>query len=697
MSNHKLTCPTCAARLKSARPLPAGQSIKCPKCCARFPASAAASNHPAPQSPDPGPPRPPSQNPEVRDAIHGPGGPNSPAAPQEPLQERERKEGNPARNRRFVVGAAVVFLVALGITLALATSGTGHQQPEPAEKAAGVEDPHKRTEASSKAAPPVPETSAERARGDEAEVLAPGEPPLTQAWLNQWIAYIEWLLDIRLTEAQCRECQQLWVQHWKETEQAKKDRFWAYANAELKWSSEAAKWTAAARDDLRIGRQLLLVADLRKSFDPDDRMLLAHYEAAHKPGGECNPILVAGTPPLTQEIVDTWRRFIEWVLDIRLTEPQRHVYQYLFINDWKKSHQAAKDNLFKTITKGLPAELPLLNEHSRKRLRAELQPKFLTLYRNSSGVELSQWLLAVYESAHEPGEDGNGVLLPGAPALTEWIAFETVGGKPIEGKYGAFAWPIVWKLRKPAGEKGGVIIQRVTITGNAWYLDDKKQKQPIPLDRRDMVFFHLKSPYAEAWQVDPGDTTPQNKYRSEIPKESGVFRLLKDDGVDLTGIKADDSYCLRAEGGPANIDNPNPTNLTGLMIGRGGHREDSGGEIHFHGEATYYDGLSIKDLQRDLKWLKEGENLRRAWQTGAGGLATLDLEDPATLRKFQDYLLRWAVPSSDGFADQGPEWLSGPDTLYVSEPSPLQTVVRDLEATWEPGERTRVRVSVTLK
>src|SRR6266851_1901114 len=123
MSNHKLTCPSCAARLKSAGPLPAGQRIKCPKCCARFPASAAANNHPAPQSPDPGPPRPPSQSPEVRDAIRGPGGPNSPAAPREPFQELETKEGNPGRNRHFVVVAAVVFLVVLGITLALATSG----------------------------------------------------------------------------------------------------------------------------------------------------------------------------------------------------------------------------------------------------------------------------------------------------------------------------------------------------------------------------------------------------------------------------------------------------------------------------------------------------------------------------------------------------------------------------------------------
>jgi hypothetical protein len=346
---------------------------------------------------------------------------------QESAQESENKEGRPGRDSALVVGGIVVLLVALGITLALAISGTVQHKPGPAPKVAPVEDPpkqvggisHPRPEATSKVALPAPETPAPLAGPGGPKALAPGEPPLTQDWLNRWTAYTEWMLDIRLTGQQRRECQQLWVQHWKETGQSRKDRFWAYATGELKWSDAVAKRSEAERNELRAQQQPLFLAGLRRSSDPDERMLVALYEAAHKPGGEQNPILVAGTPALTQDMVDTWRRFVEWVLDVRLTEQQRQEYQHLFINDWKKSHQAAKDYLLKTATAGLLGQLPLLNDHTRNLLRAEVRPKVLADLRNGSGAELSRWLLAIYESAHRPGGERNPVLVPGNPALTQ--------------------------------------------------------------------------------------------------------------------------------------------------------------------------------------------------------------------------------------------------------------------------------------
>jgi hypothetical protein len=293
-------------------------------------------------------------------------------------------------------------------------AGGGHRQPE--NQSAGG----RRQEAAQPLplASPVPTAVPD----NTARLAAPGQPPLTQDWWNQWLAHTEWLLDIRLTEPERRECQRLWVQRWQQTDQATKDRFWTSANATLQWSSEVAKRTEAERGDLRAQQQTRLLARLRKSPEPDERMLLAAYDAAHEPGGERNPILVSGTPPLAQEMVDQSRRMIEWVLDIQLTEQQHREYQQRFVSEWKKLDQAARDRSFTTGGTELPAQLPLLSRYQRNLLRAGLQPKFLTRLRQPSGTELSPWLLALYETTHRPGGDRNPILVPGTPALTQRMA-----------------------------------------------------------------------------------------------------------------------------------------------------------------------------------------------------------------------------------------------------------------------------------
>jgi hypothetical protein len=121
------------------------------------------------------------------------------------------------------------------------------------------------------------------------------------------------------TNESARQRQDLWLQSWQNASLAKRTRFWASANAELDWSREIAQLPEAERSELLARKQPLVVANLRKSTDPDERLLMALYEAAHQAGGEANPILVAGNPPLTLDTVNTWRRFMEWILDIHLT------------------------------------------------------------------------------------------------------------------------------------------------------------------------------------------------------------------------------------------------------------------------------------------------------------------------------------------------------------------------------------------
>jgi hypothetical protein len=145
-------------------------------------------------------------------------------------------------------------------------------------------------EPQSEAATPAPQTTVQPRKNESTNVLAPGEPRLTQEWLNQWLAYTEWLLDIRLTDAQRRECQCFWVKHWQQTEQARKDRFWVNANAELEWFADIRSRSENVRNELRAPKQQFFVAALRQSSDPDERMLVAVHDAAHKvPASEAPP------------------------------------------------------------------------------------------------------------------------------------------------------------------------------------------------------------------------------------------------------------------------------------------------------------------------------------------------------------------------------------------------------------------------
>src|SRR5688572_20176732 len=46
-------------------------------------------------------------------------------------------------------------------------------------------------------------------------VLASGNPPLTQAMVNNTMKFLEWALDINLSPAQLSQAQQIIVQSWK--------------------------------------------------------------------------------------------------------------------------------------------------------------------------------------------------------------------------------------------------------------------------------------------------------------------------------------------------------------------------------------------------------------------------------------------------------------------------------------------------
>lgn len=433
----KFTCPACAAHLTSVKPPLAGSRFHCPQCGAHFPVPMAVSMGATPTRAASRSQERPSGVPDLPNDIYGAGGPNGQAEPQESPVDLVETKGHTIRSRALVAGGGLVFLLAVGITLAVTLStstSTSNPAPEVAKAPLGYR-PEQGTQRESAAPLPAPAQEARRpqpepdqkaAKADEpprdvAGVLADGKPPLTQVFLDRWFAYLEWLFEIRLTEPQRRDCRELWVQHWKETDQLKKDRFWLYANAELQWWNKVAKQSEAERAELRAEKRLPFLARLGKSTDRLERLLLELYQSAHEPGAERNPILVATIPPLTQDMVDEGRRLLQWVLDVRLTAPQRQVFQESVMKSWLNMDESWKDGFLQRLQ--VWNVITQLGDAEQTRLREKLRPELLAQLRSAPADEASQCLLEMYDKQHNErlvggrnlADGPDQVLVPGNP------------------------------------------------------------------------------------------------------------------------------------------------------------------------------------------------------------------------------------------------------------------------------------------
>ncbi|MFN2492448.1 MAG: hypothetical protein ABR501_06145 [Pyrinomonadaceae bacterium] len=145
-------------------------------------------------------------------------------------------------------------------------------------------------------------------------------------------------------------------------------------------------------------------------------------------------VLVAGTPPLTQEMVNRFFTFIEWLLDASLThEQQVHIRQALK-DDWtsKKTGQIQEDMDLLELDASLAQRPAEEREYMRQQLRAQFL-KEADLKKEDKNL---QWLKEIYESAHQPIVVGNPPLTrQAADAYAELFGFmiaEVAGVPPIE-------------------------------------------------------------------------------------------------------------------------------------------------------------------------------------------------------------------------------------------------------------------------
>ena len=144
-------------------------------------------------------------------------------------------------------------------------------------------------------------------------------------------------------------------------------------------------------------------------------------------------ILAQGDPPLTQEMVDRYNLFFEWLLDAPMTQEQRQRIQDAVVADWK----AGRSTEIQTAVKIVQAQeqIEQKTESERDLLRASMQPKVLDPLRKQPDNESARWVLALYDNAHKPIATGTVPLTRQmADSFIEMLCFmhnQAVSGEPF--------------------------------------------------------------------------------------------------------------------------------------------------------------------------------------------------------------------------------------------------------------------------
>jgi hypothetical protein len=116
-------------------------------------------------------------------------------------------------------------------------------------------------------------------------------------------------------------------------------------------------------------------------------------------------VLAAGDYALTRDMVSRFAGFIEWLLDVPLTSAQRQEVEASLLAAWQSGDQQEIQDVVETLA--LEADVSRLTEAERALVREQAQPGLLEELRKTPDTEAAQWVLAVYESGHQPLADGD--------------------------------------------------------------------------------------------------------------------------------------------------------------------------------------------------------------------------------------------------------------------------------------------------
>src|ERR1700682_6081949 len=112
-------------------------------------------------------------------------------------------------------------------------------------------------------------------------------------------------------------------------------------------------------------------------------------------------------PPLTESMVTRYINFTAWFYEIPFTQSQRDKIRAILLRDWKKPEEIKNDMSWLSMAADFAKGSPDVREF----IRCDLQARNLKAMRANKDPD-AQWLVTVYDEAHQPIAAGN-------PPLTE--------------------------------------------------------------------------------------------------------------------------------------------------------------------------------------------------------------------------------------------------------------------------------------
>jgi hypothetical protein len=127
----------------------------------------------------------------------------------------------------------------------------------------------------------------------DAVVLAKGDPPLTQATVDEITDFLEWLIEVPFTEEQKAMVAGNVTDSWKRND---REEIEGTLQA-LKLRAQLSQMTPQQKALARQAAQPELIKAARQETDPVAKMIVRVYEAGHQP-------IADGDPPLTRQAAD---------------------------------------------------------------------------------------------------------------------------------------------------------------------------------------------------------------------------------------------------------------------------------------------------------------------------------------------------------------------------------------------------------
>jgi hypothetical protein len=181
---------------------------------------------------------------------------------------------------------------------------------------------------------------------------------------------------------------------------------------------------------------------LRTDLPGNQRGWIAMMDATEQDlsRGQKNDVLLAGEPPLTQEMVNDFSAFFEWALEVTLTPSQRQSLKTALIKVWINKDKSEIEGTLSILQ--VQARLSQATPAERDSIREKIQPGLLENLRANPNDETSRMLLSAYESAHRQNRAvNNRPSSSSAPIIGKWYSGSGSGVNFYNPSTGQWAAP----------------------------------------------------------------------------------------------------------------------------------------------------------------------------------------------------------------------------------------------------------------